>query len=297
MHVKENISRAFTEKITNHLYKYYWQELGLRDWESRIQDRINEVARNENILKVVEFFIGSLRDKKVLIVGSGWGGACVAAKNIGADEVLGIDIDEEANEIANLRMQLHGYEECCLRGIAEHIPFANNSFDYVHCFTVLEHVNDVRKSLTEMIRVSKKGAHVFVQAPNYLKPIEKHYKIPYIPLMPKKLAKMYLRLLKRPTNFIGSINYIWPGRVRKILSGISNVEVTDIADEYKRRFSSYVSSGWDYECSATELAQPQERSVGLILRRKAVTRLSSAFYRAWDFVLRTHEIYFLIKKN
>jgi len=51
------------------------------------------------------------------------GGACVAAKNLGAEEVIGIDIDDEANEIANLRMQLKGYKECCLHGVTEHILF------------------------------------------------------------------------------------------------------------------------------------------------------------------------------
>ena len=71
----------------------------------------------------------------------------MAAKNLGAEEVIGIDIDDEANEIANLRMQLKGYKECCLHGVTEHIPFDDNYFDYVHCFTVLEHI--ISSAVTE----------------------------------------------------------------------------------------------------------------------------------------------------
>lgn len=296
MDKEKDINKIFAEKITAHLYKYYWQELGLRDWEKRIQDRINEVPRNENILKVVGSFIGSLRDKKVLIVGSGWGGACVAAKNLGAEEVIGIDIDDEANEIANLRMRLERYKEICLHGAAENVPFDDNSFDYVHCFTVLEHVSDVKKSLSEMIRVTKRGGYVFIHAPNYLRPIERHYKIPYIPLMPKRLAKTYLRLLRRPPEFIDSINYIWPSRVRKLLSDINDVEINEIADEYKYRLGSTVSCSRDYELSVAKPAKPQKRSIAEMLLRKAVSHLLSVFYKAWDFVFQTRDVYFLIRK-
>jgi len=47
MDERKDINRAFIEKITAHLHKYYRQKLGLRDWEKRIQDRINEVPQNE----------------------------------------------------------------------------------------------------------------------------------------------------------------------------------------------------------------------------------------------------------
>jgi ubiquinone/menaquinone biosynthesis C-methylase UbiE len=296
MCAKDNISELFIEKITNHLYKYYWQELGLRDWKNRIRVRIDEVAREENTLRVIESFMGNLLDKKVLVIGSGWGGACVAAKNLGAKEVLGIDIDEEANEIANLRMQLQGHDHCCFTGAAEYLPYADNSFDYVHCFAVLEHVADIRQSLSEMIRVSRRGGHVFIQAPNYLRPIEKHYKIPFVPLMPKKLARVYLRLLKRPPDFIRSINYVWPGQVKKILCEMSNIEVEEIADEYKRRSSSHASYEQDYGCCGPELMPPQA-DVAVPLHRKALAVLISSFYTVWDFVFRTREIYLLVEKR
>ncbi len=293
---QKDIKSIFTEKIAKHLYKYYWQELGLGDWESKIQDKISEVSRNKEILKTVESFIGSLRDKRVLIVGSGWGGACVAAKHLRAEEVIGIDIDDEVNEIGNLRMQLEGYKECCLYGAAEHIPFADSYFDYVHCFTVLEHVSDVRKSLSEIIRVVKRGGHVFIQAPSYVRPIEKHYKIPYIPLMPKKLAKMYLRLLKRPPNFIDSINYIWPHRIKKMLSHIKNIEVYDIADEYKNRFASVNAHADFNHLLAKSTIVSEKRNIARILLRKILSETLTIFYKTWDFVFGTQEIYFLIHK-
>jgi ubiquinone/menaquinone biosynthesis C-methylase UbiE len=291
---QENIKRVFVEKITEHLYRYYWEELGLRDWEKRVEDRINEVPRREGFLKMIESFIGGLQGKKILVVGSGWGGDCVAARNLGATEVIGIDIDSNVNEIANLRMLLEGYEKCCFNGVAEHLPFKDNQFDYVHCFTVLEHVNNVKMSLTEMLRVAKKGGYVFIQAPNYLRPIERHYKIPYIPLLPKRLAKIYLRLLNRPTGFIDSINYIWPGKIKRLLRNINNVEVEQIADEYKHRFSSsinYVESRSPYLLKS-EMQKKSVKELFLIV----VSKLLATFYKTWDFIFHTKEIFFLIRK-
>ena len=291
-----DIRRIFTEKLEKHLYRYYWHELGLKDWKSRLEDRKNEVPRNERILNILESFIGSLRDKRVLIVGSGWGGGCVAAKNLGAVEVIGIDIDAEVNEIANLRMQLEGHEECCVHGAAESIPFGDNSFDYVHCVTVLEHVKNVRESLAEMVRVTKSGGYIFVQAPSYLRPVERHYKIPYLPLMPKWLARTYLKLLKRPANFIDSINYIWPGRVKKLLSDINNIEINQIAGEYKRKAGSPASPSIEYSPSGASPTTAPKRNMVTILTTKATSLLLSGFYEAWDFVFRTNEVYFLIRK-
>jgi len=296
MNAEGDIRRVFTEKIEKHLYKYYWQELGLKDWERRLENRINEIPRNERILKTLESFTGSLRDKRVLIVGSGWGGACVAAKNLGAEEVMGIDIDGEVNEIADLRMRLEGYEGCCLQVATEDMPFAENYFDYVHCFTVLEHVNDVKKSLSEMIRVTKRGGYVFIQAPNYLRPVERHYKIPYIPLMPKKLAKVYLKLLKRPPDFIDSIHYIWPSRVKRLLSGMNNIEVNQIAEQYKNRFAS-VGSRRALNSLVTRSVAAGKRNIAQMLLGKVASKLLTMFYKTWDFVFRTQEIYFLIRKE
>ncbi len=296
MDEKKDINRIFIEKITQHLYRYYWQELGLRDWESRVQNRINEVPRDEQILKTIASFTGSLRVKKVLVVGSGWGGACVAARNLGAGEVIGLDTDDEANEIANLRMRLAGYGECCRQGSAENMPFRDNYFDYVHCFTVLEHVSDVPKALSEMIRVTKKGGFVFIQGPSYLRPVERHYKIPYMPLMPRAMARIYLRLLKRPPSFIDTINYIWPAKVKRLLSNMGNIEVEQIADEYRVKFAQLGSSrDDDYAlpmASVSDKANAARRFGG-----KVINKLLAIFYKAWDLLFGTKEIYFLIRKR
>lgn len=296
MKEEKDIEKLFIKKIEEHLYKYYREELGLKDWKRRIEYRINEVPRNEKILKTMESFIGSLQGRMVLVVGSGWGGACIAAKNLGAEEAIGIDIDKKVNEIANLRMQLEGYEGSCFSAMAEYLPFKDNQFDYVHCFTVLEHVNDVKKSLAEMIRVTKKDGYIFIQAPNYLRPIERHYKIPYMPLMPKKLAKIYLRLLKRPTGFVDSINYIWPRKVKKLLSSIKNIEVEQIADEYRHRFSSSMNNGKNYKSSSLKSDTFQRRNTKIIFGQ-VLSRLLTVIYKTWDFVFGTREIYFLIRKG
>ena len=128
-------------------------------------------------------------------------------------------------------------------------------------------------SLLEMMRVVKKDGCIFIQAPNYLRPIERHYKISYIPLMPKRIAKMYLKLIRKPSEFIDSINYVWPGKIKRMLINVKNIEINEIVNDYKYYYNRYDST---------------------IKRRE---NFKSLLLRAWDFVFRTNEIYFLIRKK
>ena len=54
------------------------------------------------------------------------------------------------------------YEE----GRAEAIPFGNSSFDYVSCCDVLEHVDDVNRTISEIARVLKPGGLFFYDTMN-----------------------------------------------------------------------------------------------------------------------------------
>jgi len=46
-------------------------------------------------------------------------------------------------------------------------PFKDNVFDYVNAEQILEHLNDIPKSLRELWRISKKGAKIHIGVPHY----------------------------------------------------------------------------------------------------------------------------------
>lgn len=192
----------YVERIKKNLKELYLEKLGLSDIEKRIQKRIDR-ERGKYFINKIDELIG-LKNKKMLDIGSGWGEYVVEASKKGA-LAYGIEPDDELLEISRI---LVDRKEMFLKGWAESIHFRDNFFDIVICVHVLEHVNDVRSSIQEMMRVVKLKGYLYIVAPNYLFPYEGHYKIAWIPLIPKFLGKIYLRLLGRDTNFITHINYI-----------------------------------------------------------------------------------------
>jgi 2-polyprenyl-3-methyl-5-hydroxy-6-metoxy-1,4-benzoquinol methylase len=202
------LQKAFDDAIERHLYQYYWKSLGLHDWKIRVENRRNEVPFSKAILETFQDLAGvSLKGKKMLDVGCGWGGYVAAASEMGAD-ICGCDIDADVIEVAKLRTCLHGSDSkyfCCP---AEELPFSNEEFECVLNWGVLEHVRDVSRTVKEIVRVLKKGGVGFIYAPNYWQPMEYHYKVLFPPKCPKALGKLYLRMLGRPTAFLDTINYI-----------------------------------------------------------------------------------------
>lgn len=45
-------------------------------------------------------------------------------------------------------------------------PFKDNSFDEIHCYHILEHLNDVISVMQELYRIGKSGGKVFIRVPH-----------------------------------------------------------------------------------------------------------------------------------
>ncbi len=58
--------------------------------------------------------------------------------------------------------------------VAEHLPFADDTFGTVLLHEVIEHFDDDAAALAEAVRVTRPGGRLFVFAPNRLYPFETH---------------------------------------------------------------------------------------------------------------------------
>lgn len=93
--------------------------------------------------------------------------------------------DTQVYGIDNLKKNIRRVKRRFPAGIfryspAEKLPFPDNYFDYILARHVLEHVDDVDKTLGEIKRVTKKGAIIMLAVPhsrmeNVLKKLDSHY--------------------------------------------------------------------------------------------------------------------------
>ncbi len=91
----------------------------------------------------------------VLEVGCGAGTLAVRLAKEGF-QVTGLDVSFEALKQAEEQAQREGVGVAWKQGFVEHLPLADKSFDYVTCCHTLEHVKDLKQSISELRRVARK---------------------------------------------------------------------------------------------------------------------------------------------
>lgn len=138
----------------------------------------------------------------------------------------GVEPDEWRLDFISRKIGLTGRPQAWAsrfhQGVAEKLPFADDSFDYVTSFQTLEHVGDPEKAIAEMVRVTRPGGAIHIMCPDYRSTFEAHYQLPWLPLFPRGLARIYLRLLGRPALGLETIRYVTRPR---ILRWIARAEV------------------------------------------------------------------------
>lgn len=109
-----------------------------------------------------------LQDARVLIAGVGVGTYAAQIRHRYTTDVEAFDI--EAERVLEARVETpHS-----LIAAAEALPYSDNLFDTILSHEVLEHVQDDRKSIQEMVRVLKPGGRVIIFVPNRWYPFETH---------------------------------------------------------------------------------------------------------------------------
>jgi ubiquinone/menaquinone biosynthesis C-methylase UbiE len=115
-----------------------------------------------------ELIISSLKpekDDKILDAGCGTG---VFTDDILKHGALVFGIDISLPMLARAGEKLEGYPFFTALGNMTCLPFAKNSFDKVVSITALEFIEDARKAVEELFRVTKRGGSILVATLNSL---------------------------------------------------------------------------------------------------------------------------------
>jgi 2-polyprenyl-6-hydroxyphenyl methylase/3-demethylubiquinone-9 3-methyltransferase len=110
---------------------------------------------NKSRFEFFSNFVPNWEGLKVLDIGCGGGLACEYVANLNA-YVSGIDLSLNSIKTAQEHAKKNNLNIDYQGGIAENLPYEENSFDVVLCFDVLEHVDDWQKVIFEAYRVLKK---------------------------------------------------------------------------------------------------------------------------------------------
>jgi len=120
--------------------------------------------------------------------------------------------------------------------VGENLPFEKDTFDYVTSFQTLEHVKDPMKTIKEMVRITKMGGAIHIMCPDYRSTFEAHYQLPWLPLFPRSLAKVYLRIMGRPTKGLDMIQYVTRPKIVKWIRKIEDGKRCTLIDENRIDF-------------------------------------------------------------
>lgn len=173
----------------------------------RAEERANELSK----------WMGGRRPARLLDVGCGIGVFALAYN--GGSHYIGVEPDKLTASVAMDLLKSRCAPGSVIRAHGEMLPFADCSFDAVTSFQALEHMRDPAAALGEVARVLKPGGIAYISVPNYFSFWEGHYSLFWLPGLPKRLAKFYVRLCGRDASYLDGLNFITPRYLKRFLSG------------------------------------------------------------------------------
>lgn len=207
--------------LYEHLKKEFCQISNVPDEEylrSILYAWMNDKENSGHRFDVIKKYLPNA--KRILDMSAGCG-TFVFYGLINGYDVDGIEPEEWKLNFNKLKAVEKNYPSEWLKKISkcygESLPYRDKCFDVVSTYQTLEHVQNVELCLAELLRVTKNGGGVHIQCPDYRSTYEPHYRIPYFPLMPRSLAKIWLRLNNKNSSYLNTINYVTSSKIKKII--------------------------------------------------------------------------------
>jgi len=167
--------------------------------DGAMYDHTSREKKAQTMLAVLQDYTGNnTQSLKLLDIGASTG----IIDNYLADhlsQVIGIDIDQEAIAFAKSSFKKNNLE--FRAGDAMSLGFQDHEFDIVVCTHIYEHVPDADKLLQEIYRVLKPGGISYFAAGNRLSIMEPHYRLPFLSILPRPFANLYMRIARKGDHY------------------------------------------------------------------------------------------------
>lgn len=137
--------------------KFSDAEIGTREFFERVE--AHRYAKEWHIPDAADF--AGARGLRVLEIGCGLGTDGAQFAKAGAD-YTGVDLTDAAIDLARKRFEASGLPGEFRVADAEHLDFADDSFDLVYSHGVLHHTPDTARAVQEIHRVLKPGGRAIV---------------------------------------------------------------------------------------------------------------------------------------
>lgn len=195
---QQYIRSQYTDIFTPHQIEKHFQQYIQFDLAKQQLGRIRDIANLQ-------------AGQHLLDMGSGFGSFVYVCREQGV-LAHGIDIADYEIKFARERYQQAGLDgdvtQIYRTGDAMKTDFPDNSFDVITAWNVLEHVPDYSALIQEVSRLLKPDGLFFMVAPNYMAfRREAHYHLPWLPLLPRPIAKTYLKIMGRDPSFFNEHIY------------------------------------------------------------------------------------------
>jgi SAM-dependent methyltransferase len=111
------------------------------------------------------------RGKRVLDLGSGYGGRTVRYKELGASQVTGLEVGSKYASEALMFSRQREVATAFVVAVGEKLPFKDDYFDIITSYEVFEHVERLSEVLEECHRVLKPGGRLYAVFPSFYNPV------------------------------------------------------------------------------------------------------------------------------
>ncbi|MDO4230190.1 MAG: class I SAM-dependent methyltransferase [Capnocytophaga sp.] len=159
-----------TSPTPENLNKYYESENYISHTDSKKTwfDKLYQFVKNINLRSKIKIISAYKKEKvKLLDIGAGTADFVLACKNIQKWDAFGIEPSQKARQLA---------KEKGINLVENYDSFAENSFDVITLWHVLEHIPDLEKQIKIIDSLLKDDGILIIAVPNFKSWDAQHYK-------------------------------------------------------------------------------------------------------------------------
>lgn len=166
---------------------------------------VTSLEEAKHTLKLINKY--DLKNKKILEFGSGLGISSMVLSlngcNITSFEPGGIGFEKNAL----LNQYLKKYFSLHFNSLDNLADIRSDTYDFIFSNNVLEHIDNIEKTILHLDLSLKKNGIMCHNLPNYIVPYEPHFGILFFPIFPKKMSFLVSKEITK-TGLWRSINFI-----------------------------------------------------------------------------------------